>query len=158
MTVKTVPAAIRSVYCVLPGGTVAHLTSLCQPVTDWLHTPDRTGVVWGLYTCCWRRLNISIPNLQKLHICGRRKWVRATPVLTIKHLRKKTTRFILTLASNNPLDLFQSSQFNNHASVFPLLFWVRRLLMNPSTALWMWAAAADSASFECSSFLIHTSP
>lgn len=71
MTIKS--EAIRFVSCVLPGGTVAPAL-VCQPVTDWLHAPDRTGVVWGLYTCCWRSLNISIPNLQKAHFETAHMW------------------------------------------------------------------------------------
>lgn len=67
---------IRSVvYCVSPGGTVAPLTLLlCQPVTDWLHAPDHTGVVWGLSACSWRGPNTSVPNLQDAHFETAHMW------------------------------------------------------------------------------------
>lgn len=48
--------------------------SSASQLTDWLRAPDHTGVVWGLYTCCWSSLNISVPRLQEAHFETAHMW------------------------------------------------------------------------------------
>lgn len=144
---------MRSAHCVIPGGAVSPLTLLCQPVTDWLHAPDHTGVVWGLYTCCWRSLNISSPNLQKAHFETAHMWPLDMSVLTINPpLKMCFTSFSLVLSQSAQESLLSVNSFPLCFSIFTGCWWI------PPLHYECHSAALNSASFECSSFLIYTSP
>lgn len=145
MAIKPAPPKICSLCLTWWNSCCSLPPLLCQPVTDWLHAPDHTGVVWGLYTCSWRSLNISIPNLQKahlkLHICGHSKRVCARAILTTTPSLK--TCFSLFLFS--PC-LFTICPLHLKAirltvvstclqwTLLPVLLYIHWLLMNPSVS------------------------
>lgn len=127
--------------------------SSASQLTDWLRAPDHTGVVWGLYTCCWSSLNISIPRLQEAQFETAHMWPSGYESVPPQFRPSLKTCFILVFIHPPAICSLRLKKrrrrggpaeqlYNSHmlsANSFPITSpyspYSLRLLMNPSTAL-----------------------